>query len=141
MPTKFIRKTMGPLKFYTAPLMDDCMLKKLRVTITAMDFETGKVDAKCRKLLDLADPRDIQSFAFRVKPWMERDGRERWKNFIQSSHITNNPTPYNCLRTASDLSSALEFWVTNSPRERLNNSLLEQTSWTAYRFVQPSTHA
>lgn len=68
IPTDFIVKTVGPLNQYKDPRMADVALNKFRVAITTMDFNTAKVDAKCRRLLRLTDARDIQSDASQPNP-------------------------------------------------------------------------
>ncbi|OAA76005.1 hypothetical protein LEL_05689 [Akanthomyces lecanii RCEF 1005] len=94
-----------------------------------MDFNTAKVDAKCRRLLRLTDARDIQSDAFAAKPWIGCDGVMSFDNFQPGRYISNNPNPRNYYRTAEELATTLNVWATNSASQTFKGSLLGQTHW------------
>lgn len=117
--------------------MADVALNKFRVAITTMDFNTAKVDAKCRRLLRLTDARDIQSDAFAAKPWIGCDGVMSFDNFQPGRYISNNPNPRNYYRTAEELATTLNVWATNSASQTFKGSLLGQTHWREHLFVEP----
>lgn len=135
MPTDFIRKTVGPLNKYKDPQMADCSLDKFRVAMTTMNFTTGKVDSKRRRLLRLADARDIQSAVFAAKPWIGCDGVVSFDDFQPESYITSNPNPRNYYRTAEEFATTLNVWATNSASQTFKGSLLGQTNWREHLFV------
>ncbi|EGX88309.1 hypothetical protein CCM_08352 [Cordyceps militaris CM01] len=132
IPTNFIQNVVGPLnKFKEARITADG-LTKFRVTLTPMDFETGKVDSRCRKLLNLSCTREIETFTRKVQPWIGYDGLTCFDNFLPERYITDNPHPRNYHRTAQEFATILNVWATNSMYQTFKASLLGQTSWNEH---------
>ncbi len=139
-PEGFVIHTARRLVGIKKPSLGFSELKGLKVTVSDLDFATGKpVNSNGPVLLKLNGVPYMRDFVRRVTPWIEEYGDEDFKDFSpdppKQKEVETAAAGY--FRSAAHFSYLVRFWLVNSRSGKRNDSLLRCTAWREQLYVTP----